>query len=174
MPIYELKGKTPRISPEAFVHPDAVVIGDVAIGARCFIGPGAVLRGDFGPIGLAQGVSFQDNAVIHVSPGSEVAIERDVIIGHSALLHDVRIAPRVVIGMGAVLLFNVVCEEDAFVAAGAVVPRGMKVPAAMIAGGNPAKILRKASDEQIRYAAEGVRLYQELARLYRETMQRIC
>ena len=173
MPIYELNGKTPRISPEAFIHPDAVVIGDVAIGARCFIGPGAVLRGDFGPIGLAEGVSFQDNAVIHVTPGSEVAIERDVIIGHSALLHDVRIAPRVVIGMGAVLLFNGVCEEDAFVAAGAVVPRGMKVPAAMIAAGNPASILKKASNQQIRYAAEGVRLYQELARQYKDTMKRI-
>ena len=174
MPVYELNGKTPRISHEAFVHPDAVVIGDVAIGARCFIGPGAVLRGDFGPIRLAEGVSFQDNAVIHVSPGSEVIIERDVIVGHSALLHDVHIAPRVVIGMGAVLLFNVVCEEDAFVAAGAVVPRGMKVPAATIAAGNPATILKKASDEQIRHAAEGVRLYQKLVLQYQDTMKRIA
>ncbi|MCK9273643.1 MAG: gamma carbonic anhydrase family protein [Syntrophales bacterium] len=173
MPIYELNGKIPGISNTTFVHPDAVLIGEISIGENCFIGPGAIIRGDFGPVFLKDGISLQDNVVIHVSPGSSVIIEENAIIGHSVILHDVHIAPRAVIGMGAILLFNVICEEDAFVAAGSVLKKGMRVPAGMIAGGNPAKILRNASDEQIRHAAEGVQLYQDLARQYRETLKRI-
>ena len=174
MPVYEFNGKIPRISASAFVHPDAVIIGDVTIGESCFIGPGAVIRGDFGSIILGEGVSFQDNAVIHVNIESKVVIEKDVIVGHGVLLHDVHILPRAIIGMGSVLMFNVICEEDSFVAAGSVVPQGMRVPSGTIVGGNPAKIIKKASEKNIRETAEGVNLYRELARTYRETMKKIA
>lgn len=174
MSVYEFNGKTPRISASAFVHPDAVIIGDVTIGESCFIGPGAIIRGDFGPITLGAGVSFQDNAVIHVDIGSKAVIEDDVIVGHGALLHDVHILPRTIIGMGAVLMFNVICEEDSFVAAGSVVMQGMRIPAGTIVGGNPAKIIKKASERNIRATAEGVSLYRELSRTYRETMKKIA
>jgi len=173
MPVYELNGKAPRISPKAFVHPDAVIIGDVTIGESCFIGPGAVIRGDFGPVSLGNGVSFQDNAVIHVSPDSEVVIADNVIVGHASILHDVRIAPGVVVGMGSVLLFHVVCEEDAFIAAGSLVPQEMRVPAGTIVGGNPAKFIKEVSAEQLRRVDDGARLYQELAQSYKATMKRI-
>ncbi|MHB8829343.1 MAG: gamma carbonic anhydrase family protein [Syntrophales bacterium] len=173
MPVYEFNGEIPRISASAFIHPEAVIIGDVTIGENCFIGPGAVIRGDFGPITLGEGVSFQDNAVIHVDTGSEVVIENDVIIGHGALLHDVHIFPRTIIGMGAVLMFHVICEADSFVAAGSVVLQGTRVPAGTIVGGNPAKIIKKASAKNIRDTAEGVSRYRELARAYRETMKKI-
>ncbi|MBW6484627.1 MAG: gamma carbonic anhydrase family protein [Syntrophobacterales bacterium] len=174
MPVYEFDGKIPRISAAAFVHPEAVIIGDVVVGESCFIGPGAVLRGDLGPITLGEGVSFQDNAVIHVDIGSEVVIENDVIVGHGALLHDVHILPRTIIGMGAVLMFHVICEEDSFVAAGSVVLQGMRVPAGTIVGGNPAKIIKKASAKNIIATAEGVILYRELAEKYRKTMKKLA
>lgn len=173
MPVYELKGKTPRISASAFVHPEAVIIGDVEIGNNCFIAPGAVLRGDLGPIILREGVSFQDNAVIHVDLGGEAVLENDVIVGHAALLHDVHIFPRAIVGMGAVLMFHVICEEDSFVAAGSVVMQGTRVAAGTIVGGNPAKMIKKASEKNIRETAEGAALYRELSQRYRETMRRI-
>lgn len=173
MPIYAFDGKIPRIAASAFVHPEAVIIGDVKIGDDCFIAPGAVIRGDFGPITLKEGVSFQDNAVIHVDLGGEVILENDVIVGHAALLHDVHIFPRAIIGMGAVLMFHVVCEEDSFVAAGSVVMQGTRVAAGAIVGGNPARMIKKASEKNIRDVAEGAALYRELSRKYRETMRRI-
>ncbi len=173
MPVYELNGKAPRIAASAFIHPEAVIIGDVEIGDKCFIAPGAVIRGDLGPVTLGEGVSFQDNAVIHVDLGGEVVIEKDVIVGHGALLHDVHIFPRAIIGMGSVLMFKVICEEDSFVAAGSVVMQGMRVPAGTIVGGNPAKIIKKASEKNIRETAEGANLYKDLVVRYHATMKRI-
>lgn len=174
MAVYELDGKAPRISASAFVHPEAVIIGDVAIGDDCFIAPCSVMRGDLGPIILGDRVSFQDNAVIHVDRGGRTVIENDVIVGHSALLHDVHIFPRSIIGMRSVLMFNVICEEDSIVAAGSVVPQKMRVPAATIVGGNPAKIIKKASERHLRDIAEGLDIYMELTRTYRMTMKRIA
>jgi carbonic anhydrase/acetyltransferase-like protein (isoleucine patch superfamily) len=101
-------------------------------------------------------------------------IENDVIVGHSALLHDVHIFPRSIIGMHSVLMFNVICEEDSIVAAGSVVPQGMRVPAATIVGGNPAKIIKKASERHLRDIAGGLELYRELTLTYRTTLKRIA
>jgi phenylacetic acid degradation protein len=111
MPLYEFDGKRPVISADAFVHPEAVVIGDVSIGADCLIAPGAVIRGDFGPITIGEGTSIQDGATIHVTPGDRVLIGNDVIVAHNASLHDVTVAQRCIVGIGAVLLQGVVCEE---------------------------------------------------------------
>lgn len=174
MPVYALDGKTPVISPGAFVHPDAVIIGNVTVGSGCFIAPGSVIRADFGPAVIGEGVNFQDNAVIHVNPGMSVVIEDNCTIGHGALLHDVHLGPGCVVGMGAVLLFGVRCEEECVVAAGSVVPRGMRIPAGALAAGNPAKIIKDSiSREQIEEIREGAKLYQGLARLYQKTMQRL-
>jgi len=173
MPLYEFDKKQPQISSHTFIHPEAVIIGDVLIGEHCFIGPGAVIRADFGPVVLGDGVSLQDNAVIHVSPDSRVLIEDDVVIGHAALLHDVHIGPRCIIGMGAILMFNVMCEAGSIIGAGSVVTRDTRVPAGRIASGNPAKIVKTASPEQLETAVAGIRLYQELARTYLKTMKRI-
>ena len=171
MPVFELDGERPVISPTAFIHPAAVLIGRVSIGDDCFIAPGAVLRADFGPITVLAGTSIQDNAVVHVSPGGQVLIGADVIVAHLAVLHDVTIGRGCVIGMSAVLLPQVVCEEDVFVAAGAVVPQGIRIPAGKLAAGHPARIIGEVSPEVRAYTATGIEEYKALARLYRATMK---
>ena len=171
MPIYEFAGKKPIISQTAFVHPDAVVIGDVTIGDECLIAPGAVIRADFGPITIGNGSSIQDNATLHVTPGDKVVIAKNVIVGHNAVLHDVTIHERCVVGMGAILLAKVICEEDAIVAAGSVVPQNMHIPAKKLVAGNPAKIIKDISPDMQAYVAMGIEEYRKLTHLYRETMK---
>jgi carbonic anhydrase/acetyltransferase-like protein (isoleucine patch superfamily) len=174
MPIYEFAGKRPVISQTAFVHPEAVIIGDVTIGDECLIAPGAVIRGDFGPISIGDGSSIQDNATVHVTPGDKVIIAKNVIVGHNAVLHDVKIHERCVVGMGAILLPRVVCKEDVVVAAGSVVPQGMHIPAKKLVAGNPAKIIKDISPDMEAYVAMGIEEYKKLTHLYRTTMKGIA
>jgi phenylacetic acid degradation protein len=172
MPIYEFRSSRPQISRDSYIHPEAVIIGNVKIEGECFIGPGAVMRADFGSIRIQDGTSIQDNVVIHSdgnAPG--VLVERDVIVGHSAILHDAHIKPACMIGMGAILLYDVVCEEGVFVGAGSLVPSNMHIPAGKLVTGNPAHIIRDVSPEQARYAREGVQLYRKLVREYRDTLR---
>lgn len=174
MPIYEFAGKKPVISPTAFVHPQAVVIGDVTIGDECLIAPGAVIRADFGPIRIGDGTSIQDNATLHVTPGDRVLIGRHVVVAHHAVLHDVTLHERCVAGMGAILLQKVVCEEGVIVAAGSVVPQGMHIPAGKMVAGNPARVVKDVSPEMAAYVAMGIDVYKDLSRLYRQTMKEIA
>jgi len=173
MPIYEFDGKKPTISPKSFVHPEAVLIGDVTIGSRCFIAPGVVIRADCGPVIIQDDTSIQDNTVIHVNPGAEVIIEKEVLVGHSVVLHDVHIKPRCLIGIGAILLFGAVCEEGVFVGAGSVVPSGMHIPAGKLAVGSPAKIIKDVTPEQKTYAKLGVEDYLRLTEEYLRGMKLI-
>ena len=124
MALYEFDGKRPQVPPDSFVHPNAVLIGDVKIGHECLIAPGVSIRADFGPVAMAIAPAFKIMSVIHVYPDSQVIIEEDVTIAHGVILHDVHIKSRCVIGIGAILLFNVVCEEDVFVSVGSVVSKG--------------------------------------------------
>ena len=171
MALYEFDGKKPRVPDDSFVHPQAALIGDIEIGHECLIAPGVSIRADFGPVRIGNRSNVQDNSVIHVFPGSKVVIEEDVIIAHGAILHDVHIKARCVIGMGAILLFNVVCEEDVFVNVGAVVPKGMQIPAGKVVAGNPTKITRDVTDDQKLMAKEGINYYRELCRKYIATMK---
>jgi len=173
MPIYELNGKKPAISQDAFVHPDAILIGDVTIGDGCMIAPGAVLRADIGTISIGTGTSIQDNAVIHANPGVRVIIEDHVVIAHGAILHDVHIHSGCVIGMGATLLFNIVCEQNVFVAAGSVVKNNTHIPAGKLAAGNPAIIIRDVTPEQLLEAKLGAEFYVELGKQYKAGMKRV-
>jgi phenylacetic acid degradation protein len=172
MPIYEFESKLPQISEESYIHPEAVIIGNVKIEGECFVGPGAVIRADFGSIVIQDGTSIQDNVVIHADrnlPG--VLVEGDVIVGHSAILHDVHVKTECVIGMGAILLDGVVCEEGVFVAAGSVVSSNTHIPAGKLAAGNPARIIKDVTSEQARYAKEGALLYRKLACEYRDKLR---
>jgi carbonic anhydrase/acetyltransferase-like protein (isoleucine patch superfamily) len=173
MAIFEFEGKRPVVPSDSFVHPNAVLIGDVRLGHECLIAPGVSLRAEFGPIEIGNGTNVQDNSVIHVDPHARVIIEEDVTIAHGVILHDVHIKSRCIIGMGAILLFNVICEEDVIVAAGSFVPKGMQIPAGKIAAGNPATIIRNVSDKQKLTAKEGIDIYRELCRKYIKTMKQV-
>jgi phenylacetic acid degradation protein len=173
MALYALEDTAPVVHPEAFVHPEAVLIGDVRIGRRCFIGACAVLRADFSPIRVGDGSNVQENCVFHVTPGKGISIEEDVVIAHGAIVHDATVKRESVVGMNAVLLQGAVVEEGGFVAAGTVVPNDFVVPARKIVAGNPARIKSDVPEmyEQLRQA--GLTLYQGLPERYRKGMRRI-
>jgi phenylacetic acid degradation protein len=173
MALYAFEEARPRVDPEAFVHPDAVLIGDVRIGKKCFIGACAVLRADFSRIAVGDGSNVQENCALHVTPGLGITIEEDVVIAHGAMLHDVTVKRGSVVGMNSVLLQGAVVEEEAFVAAGTVVPNGFVVPPRKIVAGNPAKIKKDVPEmyEQLRQA--GLTLYQGLPERYRKGLRRI-
>ncbi|MFO7568344.1 MAG: gamma carbonic anhydrase family protein [Smithellaceae bacterium] len=173
MALYEFEGKKPQVPDDSFVHPNAALIGDVRIGHECMIAPGVSIRADFGPVVIGDRTSVQDNAVIHVYPGSRVIIENDVTVAHGVILHDVHIKARCMIGIGAIVLFNVVCEEDVFVSVGSLVPKGMHIPAGKIVAGNPAKITRDVTEKDKASAKDGIDAYRHLCRRYLETMKTI-
>jgi carbonic anhydrase/acetyltransferase-like protein (isoleucine patch superfamily) len=173
MALYEFEGKKPQIPSDSFVHPKAVLIGDVRIGHECLIAPGVSIRADFGPVIIGDRSSVQDNAVIHVYPGSQSIVENDVAVAHGVILHDVHIKDRCMIGIGAIVLFNVICEEDVFVSAGSLVPRGMHIPDGKVVAGNPAKITRDVTEKDRQAAKDGIEAYRYLCRQYLATMRSI-
>ena len=167
MAIYTFENKTPKIHPSTYVHPQASIIGDVEIAEDCFIGPGAVLRGDFGKIQIGPGTSIQDNVVIHVGFTEGVSIAGNVIVGHGAILHDVTIDSYVLIGMGSILMSGVTCEDHVMIAAGSVVKENFHIPVNVVVAGNPAKIVKPLSDDQKKQIHQGVKTYQDLTKRYK-------
>jgi len=162
--IYELDGIRPAIDPTAFVHPDAIIIGDVIIGAGCYIAPGAALRGDFGRITIKAGANVQDNCVMHGFPGNETLIEEDGHIGHGAVIHGAVIGRNALVGMNAVVNDEAVIGAESIVAAMAFVKAGDVFPERSLIVGIPARRIRDVSDADIEWKAGGTRDYQELAR----------
>lgn len=173
MPCYEFEGVRPVVDAAAFVHPTAVLIGDVIIGAGCLVGPGASLRGDIGRLEMRAGSNVQDNCTVHCFPGKDVVIEEDGHIGHGAVLHGCRIGRNAMVGMNAVIMDDAVIGEESFVAAMAFVKAGMVVPARTLVGGIPAKVMRELTEEEVRWKSVGTGHYQHLARRYLATMQEV-
>lgn len=162
MPCYEIDGLRPVVHPSAFVHPDAVLIGDVIVGARCYVAPLASLRGDFGRIILEQGSNLQDNCVMHGFPNLDTIVEEDGHIGHAAVLHGCRIGRNALVGMNAVVMDNAVVGDSAVVAACAFVKADMVVPPRMLAAGVPAKVVRELTAQEMDWKVDGTRCYHEL------------
>ena len=163
MPVYSLEGVIPVVDPTAFVHPQAVLIGDVVIGPRCYVGPGASLRGDMGRIVMGAGSNVQDNCVLHTFPSKEVRLEEDAHIGHGAVLHGCTVKRGALVGINAVLMDDVVVGEEALVGAASFVRAGFIVPPRTLVTGAPAREVRKLTDEEIAWKAVGTREYHELA-----------
>jgi carbonic anhydrase/acetyltransferase-like protein (isoleucine patch superfamily) len=147
MPLYALGNRTPSIHADAFVHPDAVVIGDVRIGANSSVWPSAVLRGDYGTITVGERTSIQDGAIIHATESLPTVIGDDCVIGHLAHLEGCVIEDRALVGSGAIVLHQATVHSGATVGAGAVVRNRMDVPANALAVGVPAVIKPDASEE---------------------------
>jgi carbonic anhydrase/acetyltransferase-like protein (isoleucine patch superfamily) len=168
MPLYPFENKFPVIHPTTYVHPQAAIIGDVTIGEGCFIGAGAALRGDFGKIRVGPGTSIQENCVLHVGIERTNEIAGNVVIAHGAILHDVAIKQFVLVGMGAIVMSGVVCEDHVIIAAGSVIKDNFHIPANVIVAGNPARIVKALSPEQRERIHRGVETYKDLARRYKE------
>lgn len=160
---YAFEGMIPIVHPSTFVHPTAVLIGDVRIGPGCYIGPGASLRSDFSSIVVGRGCNIQDVAVLHGTPGFATIVEDDGHIGHGAVVHGCRIGRNALIGMNAAVYDGAEIGENAIVAAMAFVPARAVIPAGMLAAGVPAKVLRPLSAGEIDRKSRGTRAYQELA-----------
>ena len=169
MPIYALGDRVPQIDPDAFVHPDAVVIGDVRIGAQSSVWPGAVLRGDYGTIIVGERTSIQDGTVVHAVAEYPTVIGSDCVVGHIAHLEGCIVHDGALIGSGSVVLHEVHVHTGATVAAGAVVRNRTEVPERALAVGVPASIKPEASDVQA--IADGATLYVANARRYKEALR---
>ena len=171
MPCYALEGVTPVVDPSAFVHPTAVLIGDVIVGPGCYVGPAASLRGDFGRIELRAGSNVQDSCVMHGFPGTDTVVEDNGHIGHGAILHGCVVKANALVGMNAVINDNAVIGESAIVAAMAFVKAGMIVPPRTLVAGVPARIVRELTDQELAWKVEGTGSYQELTRRSLATMR---
>jgi phenylacetic acid degradation protein len=163
MPAYEFEGLRPVVDASAFVHPTAVLIGDVVIGPKCLVGPGASLRGDIGRLVMKTGSNVQDNCTLHCFPGRETIVEEDGHVGHGAVLHGCTVGRNALIGMNAVVMDDVVVGADSFVGAMSFVKAAMEIPPRTLVAGIPAKILRELSDEEITWKSQGTAVYQHLA-----------
>jgi carbonic anhydrase/acetyltransferase-like protein (isoleucine patch superfamily) len=171
VPIYALGDRVPTIHPDAFVHPDAVIIGDVHLGAESSVWPGAVLRGDYGTVIVGARTSIQDGAVVHAIAAFPTVIGDDCVVGHLAHLEGCVVHDGALVGSGSIVLHEAVVHTGATVAAGAVVRNRTEVPANALAVGVPAAVKEGASDpELIRHSAE---LYVGNARRYRDELREL-
>ena len=174
MPCYQIDGLLPVVDPSAFVHPTAVLIGDVWVGAGCYVGPCASLRGDVGRIVLHEGVNVQDTCVLHGFPGGDTVVEADGHVGHGSVLHGCTVRRGALIGMNAVVMDEAEIGEQAFVAASAFVRAGMKVPPRTLVAGVPGKVLRELTAQEMSWKHEGTLAYQNLARRCHASMVEVA
>lgn len=171
MAIYRLEDTVPTIDPEAYVHPQAVIIGNVRVGPESTIWPGAVLRGDYGAITIGARTSVQDGTVIHAGPGFPTTVGDGCVIGHLVHLEGCTLEDGTLVGSGSVVLHHAVIGQGATVGANAVVPNGMQVPPGALALGIPASVRPGRSNQDVirvaaaEYVANGHRFRSKLVRI---------
>lgn len=173
MGIYSFEGRTPVIGKGSFVFETATVVGDVILGEDIYIGPGAVVRGDYGKIIVGDRTSIEENVVIHARPGDVTTIGNDVTLGHGCVIHNCTIDDLAVIGMGAVVSDFSHVGRWAFVAEGSVVKTRSEVEEEMIVAGIPATPKRKISDELKETWIGFKAIYPDLARRYPKGLKRL-
>ena len=173
MPGYSFEGKVPQIDEKAYVHPDAVVIGDVIIGAECFVGAGAIIRGDYGSIRIGPRSAVEEGCVIHAPPDETCEIGSDVTLGHGAIIHCAKIGDFAEIDIGAILGFHAIIEEYAVIGAGAVVPQERTIPRGKVAVGNPAKVIKDSPEENKDIYRWIKAVYVELCSRYKKGVEKL-
>ena len=171
MPVYALGSAAPCIDPSAFVHPDAVVIGDVTIGAESTVWPCAVLRGDYGHIEVGARTSIQDGTVIHATAAKPTHVGSDCVIGHLVHLEGCTIMDRVLVGNGAIVMHDVIARAGSVIGAGAVLKNGTVVPERGMALGVPATIREDAAQGD--FVGDAVALYVTNGQRYRAQLRRV-
>jgi len=170
MAIFEFNGFKPVIKASSFIHPNATVTGNVIIGEKVYIGPGAAIRGDWGQIIIEDGCNVQENCTIHMFPGTTVTLKKGAHIGHGAIIHGGTIGENCLIGMNSVIMDDVVMEEECIIGALCFVPAKMHLPKRSLVVGNPAKIIKEVSDEMIAWKTKGTALYQALPKECQDTL----
>lgn len=173
MAIYQLGDKTPNIHPDAWIAEEAVVIGQVTIGARASVWPGAVVRGDNESIVIGEGSNVQEGAVLHADPGFPLTIGKNVTIGHQAMVHGCTVADGVLIGIQAVVLNGAKIAQGCLVGAGAVVTEGKEFPAGTMILGAPGKVVKEMGAEQSGRLAFIAQNYAQRQAYYKVNLKRI-
>jgi carbonic anhydrase/acetyltransferase-like protein (isoleucine patch superfamily) len=168
---FELSGKRPRVHPDAYIAPTAVLIGDVEVGAGASVWFGAVLRGDEAAITVGDGANVQDNAVLHCARNLPTVIERNASVGHSAQLEGCIVEQGAVVGMGATMLQRSRLGAGSMLAAGAVLGEGKSVPAGHMAAGVPATVKKPLDGSAGSWVGTTAKHYQDRAILYRANLR---
>ncbi len=167
-PVYALDGVAPKIAPDAFIAPNAAVIGDVVIGAESGIWFSCLVRGDMNAIRIGARTNVQDGTIIHVDSGAFAThIGDDVTIGHGSIIHACTLRNRAFVGNGAIVLDGAIVEEDGFLGAGAVLTPGKVIGRNELWAGVPAKLIRVMSDEERRRYDRNAEVYRQLAARFR-------
>jgi phenylacetic acid degradation protein len=160
--IYKFNNYIPVIHPPSFVHPQATVTGNVIIGKDCYIGPQAVLRGDWGQIILEDGCNVQENCTVHMFPGVTVLLKEGAHIGHGAVVHGATIGRNCLVGMNSVIMDNVLLGDECIVGALSFIKADDIFEPRSLIVGNPAKKIKEVTDEMIAWKTKGTQLYQQL------------
>lgn len=169
--IYEFKGFKPVIHESAFIHPQAIVTGNVIIGRDVYIGPGAAIRGDWGEIIIEDGCNVQENCTVHMFPGTTVLLKEAAHIGHGAIIHGGTIGKNCLVGMNSVVMDDVEIGDECIIGALCFVPGKMVIPKRSLVVGNPAKIIKEVSDDMISWKTKGTQLYQQLPQECYDTLK---
>lgn len=169
--IYEFQGYKPVIDPSAYIHPQANVTGHVIIGKNVYIGPGAVIRGDWGQIIIEDGCNVQENCVVHMFPGATTYLRKGAHIGHGAIIHGGDIGENCLVGMNAVVMDQVTIGKECIIGALCFVPAKKEFPDRKVIVGNPAKVVKDVSDEMIKWKTAGTALYQKLPQDCRDSLK---
>ncbi len=160
--IYSFKGIIPVVDSSSFIHPQAAVTGNVIIGKKVYVGPGAAIRGDWGQIIIEDGCNVQENVTIHMFPGVTVLLKAGAHIGHGAVIHGAIIGKNCLVGMNAVVMDNVVLGDECIVGALSFIKADEVFENRSLIVGNPAKTIKQVSDEMIAWKTNGTTLYQQL------------
>ena len=171
--IYSFKGHIPVIHESSFVHPLAAVTGNVIIGKNCYIGPGAVIRGDWGEIILEDGVNVQENCTLHMFPGKMMVLKEGAHVGHGAVVHGANLGRNCLIGMNSVIMDGAEIGDECIVGAMAFVKAETIFPRRKLIVGNPAKEINDVSDDLITWKTAGTKLYQQLPADCHESLREV-
>lgn len=168
---YEFKGFKPVVDESAYVHPQAVVTGNVTIGKDVYIAPGATVRGDWGGIVIENGCNVQENCTVHMFPGVTVYLREGAHIGHGAIIHGATIGRNALVGMNSVIMDGVEIGEECIIGALTFIKADEKIPPRSLVVGNPGRVVRQVSDNMIDWKTKGTRLYRQLPEELRQHLR---
>lgn len=171
MPIYSLGDRQPVLGHEAWVAPNATVIGDVRLGDNASIWWNAVVRGDNDTITIGAGSNIQDGSVLHVDAGVPLTIGANVTVGHQVMLHGCTIGDESLIGIKSVILNKAVIGRHCIIGANSLIPEGKVIPERSLVMGSPGKVVRQLSDEEVARLLSAAQGYVDNARRYRAELK---